>query len=260
VQLAPEDVLVYEYDYGLDRARPQMVIFPESAQQVVAAGRAARDFRVPIVPRGAGTGISGGAVPARGGLVVALTRMRRILRIAPDNRVAIVEPGAVNLDVSRAAEPYGLYFAPDPSSQKASTVGGNVANNAGGPHCLAYGGTTNHVLGMQLVLSDGGLYEFGGEAHESPGYDLRGLVEAGQAKRGCLPGRGPGRRGRQCRGLRQRWSLQPAEAGVVRSASRRTDARGQPDGRRGRRDLQSGLHAPARARRQVGRDACEWRT
>lgn len=186
VQHAPEDMLAYEYDYGLDRGRPELAVFPGSAEEVAGVVRVARLHGMPIVPRGAGTGISGGAVPARGGLVLALTRMRRVLRVDPDNRLAVVEPGVVNLDISRAAEPYGLYFAPDPSSQKASTVGGNVANNAGGPHCLAYGVTANHILGLQVVFCDGALYMLGSEALEGAGYDLRGLLIGSEGTLGIV--------------------------------------------------------------------------
>ncbi|HXH26225.1 MAG TPA: FAD-linked oxidase C-terminal domain-containing protein, partial [Vicinamibacterales bacterium] len=131
-------------------------------------------FDVPVVPRGAGTGLSGGAVAAVGGIVVALTRMKRILEIDVINRIAVVEPGVVNLDLSRAVEPYGLFYAPDPSSQRACTIGGNVAENAGGPHCLAYGATTNHVLGVEVVLADGSVAWLGGRNRDVPGYDLTG--------------------------------------------------------------------------------------
>src|SRR5205814_399522 len=122
----PEDTLMYEYDYGLDRGAPQLVVLPESTAQVQAAVRLARAAGVPIVPRGAGTGIAGGAVPSSGGLVIGVSRLRRILEIDRDNRCAVVQPGVVNLELSRAAAPFGLYFAPDPSSQKASTIGGNI--------------------------------------------------------------------------------------------------------------------------------------
>ncbi len=127
------------------------------------------------MPRGAGTGLSGGAVAALGGVVVALTRMKRILEIDPVNRLAVVEPGVVNLELSKAVDGHGLYYAPDPSSQRACTLGGNVAENAGGPHCLAYGVTTNHVLGLEVVLPDGTIAWLGSKTRESPGYDLRGV-------------------------------------------------------------------------------------
>ncbi len=183
---APEDVLVYEYDYGLDRHPPELVVLPRGRDEVVAAVTIAARFGMPIIPRGAGTGISGGAVPIQGGLVIALSRMNRILEIDADNLTALVEPGVVNLELSKAAEPYGLYFAPDPSSQKASTIGGNIANNAGGPHCLAYGVTANHVLGVEVVLADGTVLWCESSARERPGYDLSGLVVGAEGTVGVV--------------------------------------------------------------------------
>ncbi len=171
----PEEVLAFEYDGTIERAMPQAVAFPTTAQQVAEVVRIALDAGLPVVPRGAGTGLSGGAVAALGGVVVALTRMKRILEIDAENQLAVVEPGVVNLELSTAAEPYGLYYAPDPSSQRACTLGGNVAENAGGPHCLAYGVTTNHVLGLEIVTPDGDIVELGGRTGQTSGYDLRGL-------------------------------------------------------------------------------------
>jgi glycolate oxidase len=173
---APEDLLVYEYDATTQRGLPEAVVLPTTAQQVSQLVKLARRRGLPIVARGAGTGLSGGAIPAAGGLMLVMTRMRRILDIDAENRLAIVEPGLVNLDLSAALSPYGLYYAPDPSSQKACTLGGNVAENAGGPHCLAYGVTTNHVLGLEVVLADGQIVWLGGKTADRPGYDLRTLV------------------------------------------------------------------------------------
>ncbi len=170
----PEELIAYEYDGTIERGRPQAVVFPDSAEQVSAAVKVARRFDVPVIPRGAGTGLSGGAVAAVGGIVVALTKMKRILEVDAANRLAVVEPGVVNLDLSRAVAPLGLYYAPDPSSQRACTIGGNVAENAGGPHCLAYGATTNHVLGVELVLADGEIVQIGGRTRDVAGYDLTG--------------------------------------------------------------------------------------
>lgn len=172
----PEDVIVYEYDYGLDRGAPEIVVLPETTGEVQAIVRLARAHGVAVTPRGAGTGIAGGAVPHRGGLLIATARMRRILRVDVENRCAVVQPGVVNLDLSKATEPLGLFFAPDPSSQKASTIGGNIGNNAGGPHCLALGVTTNHVLGMEVVMEDGEVVRLGGAAPDTPGLDLTGLM------------------------------------------------------------------------------------
>ena len=151
----PEDLLVYEYDATIERGLPQVVVLPTSAEQVSQVVKLAGRHDLPIVARGAGTGLSGGAIPAAGGIMLVTTRLKRILEIDVENRIAVVEPGLVNLDLSIALNPYGLYYAPDPSSQKACTLGGNVAENAGGPHCLAYGVTTNHVLGLEVVLADG---------------------------------------------------------------------------------------------------------
>ncbi len=173
---APEELIAFEFDGTIERALPQAVVFPETTRQVADAVRIAHRFDVPVTPRGAGTGLSGGAVAAVGGIVIALTRMKRIIEVDAVNRIAVVQPGVVNLDLSRAVAGHGLYFAPDPSSQRACTVGGNVAENAGGPHCLAYGATTNHVLGLELVLADGEVVEVGGRTRDVPGYDLTGAV------------------------------------------------------------------------------------
>ena len=173
---SPEDLIVFEYDGSVDKAMPLAVVLPATTEEVASTVEAARRYGVPIVARGAGTGLSGGAIAEHGGLVIALTRMTRILEIDPEDRLAVVEPGVVNIDLTGAASRYGLYYAPDPSSQKACTIGGNVAENSGGPHCLAYGVTTNHVLGMEVVLADGSVQWFGGKTREASGYDLRGIV------------------------------------------------------------------------------------
>ena len=172
----PEDLLLYEYDGGVDKARPDVVVFPQSTADVVAIVNIARRFAIPFLGRGAGTGLSGGAIPREGGIVVAFARMNRILDIDLPNERAVVEPGVVNLDITLAVQARGYYFAPDPSSQKACTIGGNVAENAGGPHTLAYGVTTNHVLGVEAVLPDGTVIETGGRETDLPGYDLTGLL------------------------------------------------------------------------------------
>ena len=175
----PADLLSYRYDAGFLEGMPQVVALPESAEEVATVVRLAVAAGVPVVARGSGTGLCGGAVPARGGVVVATSRMNRVLRIDARNRRAVVEPGVINLDVSRAAAPYGLYYAPDPASQKISSIGGNVATNAGGPHCLAQGVTTNHILGVQVVLPNGELVWLGCDEDGRPlssGYDLLGTV------------------------------------------------------------------------------------
>ncbi len=172
----PEELLVYEYDGAVERALPNVVAVPGTAEQAARVVSIARRHGVPVVPRGAGTGLSGGAIAIRGGVLMPMTRLNRVLEINPEERMAVVEPGVVNIDISKAAAPYGLRYAPDPSSQKACTIGGNVAENAGGPHCLAYGVTTNHVMGMEVALADGALVWVGGRQHELPGYDLRGVL------------------------------------------------------------------------------------
>jgi len=175
------DLLAYEYDASFLEGAPDLVALPASAEEVAAAVRLATSAGVPVVARGAGTGLCGGAIPARGGLVISTSRMKHILEIDVRNRRATVEPGVVNLELSVATRPQGLYYAPDPASQKVSTLGGNVATNAGGPHCLAYGVTSNHILAVQVVLPSGELVWLGdpmGNAGtgDSAGYDLLGTV------------------------------------------------------------------------------------
>src|SRR5205085_231008 len=169
-----DDLLLYEYDGAVDTATPDAVVLPESTADVSALARFCHEHAVPIVPRGAGTGLSGGAIPVEGGVVVSFARMARILEIDVPNLRAVVQPGVINLHLSTAVAPHGLYFVPDPSSQKACTLGGNVAENSGGPHTLAYGVTTNHVTGIEIVLSDGTVVRLGGKAAEDEGYDLVG--------------------------------------------------------------------------------------
>jgi glycolate oxidase len=171
----PEDLLLYEYDGGLAKGTPDLVVFPQSTEHVVAIVRVANEYKIPIVPRGAGTGLSGGAVPKQGGIVIVFSRMNKILEVDAPNRRAVVQPGVVNTELSAALAPMGLFFAPDPSSGRASTIGGNVAENSGGPHTLAYGVTVNHVTGLEVVLPNGELVQFGGKAAGGVGYDLTGF-------------------------------------------------------------------------------------
>jgi len=159
----PEDLTLYEYDGGVDKHRPDMVVFPRATEDVVAAVKIAGQYKIPIVGRGAGTGLSGGAIPRAGGLTISFSRMNRILEIDLPNERMVVEPGVVNLDMSLAVQGDQYFYAPDPSSQKACTIGGNVSENAGGPHTLAYGVTTNHVVGLELVLMDGRVITTGGK-------------------------------------------------------------------------------------------------
>jgi glycolate oxidase len=172
----PEDLAIYEYDGSIDKHRPDLVVFPRSTEDVSAIVKIAREFQVPLVGRGSGTGLSGGAIAREGGIMVAFARMNRILEIDLENERAIVQPGVVNLDMTLAVQNSGYFYAPDPSSQRACTIGGNVAENAGGPHTLAYGVTTNHVLSLELVLPDGTVVETGGKELDLPGYDLTGLL------------------------------------------------------------------------------------
>jgi glycolate oxidase len=170
-----EDLLLYEYDGSVEVARPECVVFPRSTEDVVRIVALSNRHEVPLVGRGAGTGLSGGALARHGGILVVFSRMNQILGIDIENRRAVVQPGVVNLDLTRAVEHAGLHYAPDPSSQKACTIGGNVAENAGGPHTLAYGVTTNHVLGLKLVLPTGEEVQIGSSPLDATGYDLAGL-------------------------------------------------------------------------------------
>ena len=170
-----DEIRSYSYDGGVDRATPLAVVLPGSTEEVAAVVRACRDFDVRFVPRGAGTGLSGGAIAERDAIVISTARLRRILEIDAPNRMAIVEPGVVNADVSAAARPHGLRYVPDPSSMAACTIGGNIAENSGGLHCLAYGVTSSHVLGIRIVTPDGDVEWLGGRTLDAPGYDLAGV-------------------------------------------------------------------------------------
>jgi glycolate oxidase len=181
-----DDLLLYEYDGAIDTATPDAVALPESTADVAALARFCHEHAVPIVPRGAGTGLSGGAIPVEGGVVVSFARMARILEIDVPNLRAVVQPGLINLHLGNAVAPHGLYFVPDPSSQKACTLGGNVAENSGGPHTLAYGVTTNHVTGVEIVLSDGTVVRLGGKAVEDEGYDLVGSFVGSEGTLGLV--------------------------------------------------------------------------
>jgi glycolate oxidase subunit GlcD len=175
VLIEPEQTMCYECDaYAFHRHKPDAVLLVSNREQVAQAIRLAREHRIPFVPRGSGTGLSGGALPRFGGIVLALTRMKSILELDYENRQVIAEPGVINAEVSRATEPGGFFFAPDPSSQAISTIGGNLAENAGGPHCLKYGMTANHILCLEVVMPSGETLDFGSRAADCPGYDLVG--------------------------------------------------------------------------------------
>ena len=170
------DLMLYEYDASIDRCTPDIVVLPASTEDVAAIVKIAAHHNIPVVPRGAGTGLSGGAIPIYGGIVIVFTRMNRILEVDYDNLRAVVQPGLVNLYLTNALNPQGFYYVPDPSSQRSCTIGGNVGENAGGPHTLIYGVTTNHVLGLEIVTSEGEIVQVGGLAQDTPGYDLTGLL------------------------------------------------------------------------------------
>ena len=171
----PDELLVYECD-GLPQHKhpPRAVVFPSSTEETSGVMRELARAQVPFTPRGAGTGLSGGALALNSGVVIEMARMRKILRIDVENRLAVVQPGVVNLNVSRAVAPFGLYYVPDPSSQPSCTIGGNIAESAGGIHCLKYGTTTDHVLGCRVVLAGGEIVDLGGTGVDTPGYDLLG--------------------------------------------------------------------------------------
>ena len=186
VLTAPEDRMLYEYDGSVERATPDAIVFPSTTEEVARLVLWANEREMPIVPRGAGTGLSGGAIAVEGGLMMGFSRMKKIVEIDIENQRAVVQPGVVNLDLSQTAAPSGYYYAPDPSSQKACTLGGNVAENAGGPHTLAYGVTTNHVLGLEVVLPSGEIIHTGGRVLDCPGYDLTGLFVGSEGTLGIV--------------------------------------------------------------------------
>ncbi|MSU46141.1 MAG: FAD-binding protein [Lacunisphaera sp.] len=172
----PEQLAAYQSDaLTAYSALPLAIAMPETADEVIALVRACRADKIPFVARGSGTSLSGGSVPVAGGIVIALNRLNRILRLDPAQRLAVVEPGVINLAVTTAAAPHGLHYAPDPSSQPICTIGGNVAFNSGGAHCLKYGMTSNHVLGLRAVLATGEVVGFGGPSREQLGPDWCGL-------------------------------------------------------------------------------------
>ncbi|CAA9590248.1 MAG: Glycolate dehydrogenase, subunit GlcD [uncultured Thermomicrobiales bacterium] len=172
----PEQLRVYESD-GLTvfRQAPALVVLPVTTEEVRDVVRLCRRYGVPFVPRGSGTGLSGGALPVEGCVVIGLSKMQRIHEVDLANQRIVVEPGVLNLWVTQKVAPHGYYYAPDPSSQQVCSIGGNVAENSGGAHCLKYGFTVNHVLGMEIVTPDGDVVEIGGAAVETPGYDLPGI-------------------------------------------------------------------------------------
>jgi len=180
------DRMAYAYDATGIKYPPDVVVFPLSTEDAADAVRIAAHHGLPIVARGGGTNISGGTVPIRGGLCLALNRMDRILDIDPENHTATVQPGVRNLALQEALKPHGFFFAPDPSSHRVSTIGGNAGENAGGPHCLKYGVTVNHVLGLTLVLADGSVVRLGGPEQDRPGFDLVSLLVGSEGTLGII--------------------------------------------------------------------------
>ncbi|MBX9692383.1 MAG: FAD-binding protein [Cyanobacteria bacterium] len=183
----PEDLMVYECDAEtLDVSMPDLVVLPGSTGEVAGVMKVASRHRVPVSPRGAGTGLSGGSTAISGGISLVLTRMTRVLKVDAFDRIAVAEVGATNLSISRAAHDVGLYFAPDPSSQSASTIGGNIAENAGGPHCLKYGMTVSHVLGATVVLYNGETISLGGKTRDYLSLDLLGVMVGSEGTLGIV--------------------------------------------------------------------------
>ena len=182
-----DELVVYECDgYVIEKSVPDVVVFPTTTEHVVEVVKLCNEFDVPFVPRGAGTSLAGGTLAVGGGVMICLTRMKRILEVNTRDRYAIVEPGVVNVWLTRALAGTGFHYAPDPSSQGACTIGGNVATNSGGPHTLKYGVTVNHVRGVELVLPDGEVVEVGGVTEDNPGYDLTGLIVGNEGTFGIV--------------------------------------------------------------------------
>src|SRR5207302_857686 len=169
-----------------EKNKPDVVVFPTSTEQVVQVVQVCNEYGVPFLPRGAGTSLAGGCLPVGGGVMIALTRMKRILEVSTRDRYAVVEPGVINLWLTNHLRPSGYHFAPDPSSQGACTIGGNIATNSGGPHTLKYGVTVNHVLGVELVMPDARVVRTGGPVEDSPGYDLTGVIVGAEGTFGIV--------------------------------------------------------------------------
>jgi glycolate oxidase len=178
---ARSELAVYECDgFVIEKNSPDVVVFPKTTAQVAAIVKLCNQYEVPFVPRGAGTSLAGGCLPVGGGVMIVLTRMKEILEINLRDRYAVVQPGVVNVWLTNKLKGTGFHYAPDPSSQGACTIGGNIATNSGGPHTLKYGVTVNHTLGVEAVMADGSVVQFGGPAEESPGLDLLGVLVGGE--------------------------------------------------------------------------------
>jgi D-lactate dehydrogenase (cytochrome) len=182
----PVALLTYERDASIEHGLPDAVVFPRSAAEVAQIARWAAQTGTPLIARGAGTGLSGGAVPEHGGLIVQFSHLDRLRELDAAGRSALVEPGLINLTLDSAAKALGLYYPPDPASGRASTLGGNLAENAGGPHCFKYGVTSNYVTGLEVVLADGRLVQLGGRALDYPEYDLCALLVGSEGTLGLI--------------------------------------------------------------------------
>ncbi|MGD8724495.1 MAG: FAD-binding protein, partial [Desulfobacterales bacterium] len=186
VSVSRADTELYSYDASLAKGHPGVIVFPADTREVARVVRVIRRAGVPFVPRGFGTNLSGGTVLPSGGVVICLSRLNRIIDMSPERRCAVVQPGVTNLELQNALAPLGFFYAPDPASQKVATLGGNVGENSGGPRCLRYGVTTNHILGLDVVLSSGEVVRVGGCAYDPPGYDLRGALIGSEGTMGIV--------------------------------------------------------------------------
>ncbi len=180
------DAEIYSYDASLARGVPDVVVFPADTGEAARVVRCAHDAGVPCVPRGFGTNLSGGTILTSGGMVICFSRFNKILSVHPDRRYARVQPGVTNIELQNALAEIGFFYAPDPASQKVATIGGNIGENAGGPRCLKYGVTTNHILGMEFIFPDGEIVRLGGPALDPPGYDLRGVIVGSEGTLGMV--------------------------------------------------------------------------
>jgi len=182
----PIDLLLYEYDASMERGRPDVIVFPENVEQIQEIVRFASRSGVAFIARGSATNLCGGSVAFSGGIIIECSRLKKIIDINIEDQVAVVEPGVFNLDLQNVLAKYGYCFAPDPASQKVSTLAGNAAMNAGGPHCLKYGVTVNHVLGIEMVMPNGELLKVGGSVSATPGYDLTGIMNGSEGTFGII--------------------------------------------------------------------------
>ncbi len=182
----PVELMTYETDASMDRGTPDAVVFPRNTDEVVRIVRWANETGAPLIARGAGTGLSGGAVAEHGGVIVGFSRMNKLLEFDETGRSIVAEPGLVNLALDELVKTKGLYFPPDPASGRTSTLGGNIAENAGGPHCFKYGVTTNYITGMEVVLADGQVVRLGGRGLDYPEYDLVGLLTGSEGTLGLV--------------------------------------------------------------------------